>query len=80
MKGASRWALVVVFTSKAGRVVVNVFGYATEQEAMAHLRRTKKEFKEGFSGEVIAVRVRPIIDDEFIAEENAKAAERAWSV
>lgn len=71
---SNKWVCVVVFKypSKTNPVVVNVYGYPTKKEAVAHQYRAKKTAREaGFYDEdrVIAIRVRPIIDDEFLAAE-----------
>jgi len=77
MSEPNRWVLVVVsrYPSPTNPVVVNVFGYPTKALAQAHERRTKKHAREN-DLDVIAIRVRPIIDDEFLAEKKAKASER----
>lgn len=72
----NKWALVVVaeWPSRTRPIVVNVYGYPTKKEAESHQRKTKKAAKD-FQGKVIAVRVRPIIDDEFLEEETRKINE-----
>lgn len=63
-------AMVVVF-ERNGVTYVNVYGYPNQSEARKHKRRADKEVKEVDSKtKVIAVRVRPIIDDVFLETVN----------
>lgn len=65
---------VVVFERK-GRVYVNAYGYPTEGAARSHQRRSKRAVENGDvdpSTKVIAIRVRPIIDEEYLADMNER--------
>lgn len=71
----NRWALVVVFEkhTKTRPIVVNVFPYPTKKEALAHRRRTKADFDSYSKGiTVLALRVRPLLDQEWFDRENLR--------
>lgn len=72
----NRWAYVMVWQAlkpASQPIHVNVFGYPTQKEAEARRRATRKRLRDSPRPDiaVLADRVRPIIDDEFISDLNA---------
>jgi len=71
----NKFAVVCVFLIKT-KVYVNVYGFPTKKEAEAYRRKVDKEIKQNPSEhrKVIALRVRTIIDDEYLENLNAERA------
>lgn len=72
----NRWVYVTVWQSlntATQQIHVNVFGYPTKNEALSWQRKARESLRDEPRRDiaVLADRVRPLIDDEYIAELNA---------
>lgn len=71
MSSPNRWAYVTVMQSMNAPtqpIYVNVFGFQTKSEAQAFQRKSRQDTSTQSAVKVIADRVRPIIDDEFLED------------